>query len=286
MTGIILAGGYATRLKPCTFVIGKTLLPIYDKPMIFYSVGLLIESGADHIIITCNKLEEVLYKHLLVERFGSYGVKFDIVTEDAPKGPAYGIYTAMEKCNGDDVVAIFGDNVFLSLNLPAMIKKYSEENKGTTIFVKEVEDPKRFGVVELDKNGKFVDMEEKPQNPKSNLAVTGLMIFKNDVFKKIETLKPSARGELETTDLIKLYLKENRATVKVLPGSDLWLDTGTHESMLECSNIVKEYQNKNGLVGCIELCLYDRGKITRETLENLAKVYPKIYQDLILNYKN
>lgn len=286
MKGIILSGGYGKRLRPSTIAIGKSLLPIYDKPMIYYAISLLIESGIDEILITCNKGEEIFYSKLFENKFDDFGVKIRIMTEEKPKGPAYGIYTAKDFCQGESAIVIFSDNVFLSKNLPNLIKEEINELKGATIFLKSVNDPHRFGIVELSDEGNILGIEEKPENPRSNLATTGLMIFDKDVFEKIKKLSPSKRGEYETTDLINDYLKEGRVNYKVLGNDVIWLDTGTHESIFECSNRVKEFEKENGLIGCPEVSVFKKGSMSQGALESLTESYPLNYRNKILRTLN
>ena len=281
MKGIILAGGKATRLRPSTLVLAKGLLPIYDKPMIFYSISLLIESGIDEIYIICSPKNFQLYSDLADNLFNDKLVKIKVVKEEKPHGPAYALKTVQNEIGNDDIALMFEDNLFVSNSLPSKIKQAQRNLNGVVIFAKEVEAPTRFGVIETDTKHNILSIEEKPLHPKSNLVSTGLMLYSNDVFAKIDMLKPSNRGEYETTDLNNLYLQEKRAKVCVLNRNCKWLDTGTHASLLEASWSVMQYQQKHGVCGSPEMSLFLSGKITKDELLKMTEHYPVDYRNCI-----
>ena len=281
MKGIILAGGKATRLRPSTLILAKGLLPIYDKPMIFYSISLLIESGIDEIYIICSPKNYQLYSDLAGNLFDDKLVKIKVVKEEKMRGPAYALKTVQTEIGSDDIALMFEDNLFVSSSLPSKIKRAKRNLNGVVIFAKEVDDPTRFGVIETDKKHNIISIEEKPLQPKSNLVTTGLMLYSNDVFAKIDMLTPSKRGEYETTDLNNLYLKEKRAKVCILNRNCKWLDTGTHTSLLEASWYVMQYQQKHGVCGSPEMSLFMSGKITKEDLLKMTGHYPVDYRNCI-----
>lgn len=237
MKGVILAGGQGTRLRPLTLVTSKQLLPVYDRPMIFYPLQTLLDAGIKEIFIISSPEHAGQYLSLL----GSgkkFGAKFTYEIQDEPAGLAHGLSLAESFADEDDCCMLLGDNIFED-NVVESIKKF---DGGAQIFVKEVSDPHRFGVVEIDNKGKVLSVEEKPENPKSNLAQTGLYIYDKNVFKYIKQLKPSARGELEITDLNDIYLKKGQLKADVLKGK--WIDAGTFDSLLEAANFIASKNKK------------------------------------------
>ena len=281
MKGVILAGGKASRLRPSTIVMGKALLPIYNKPMIFHSASLLIESGIDEIYIVCSPRDKKFYDELFKD-YKNYGVNIHIIVEEKPQGPGYCFKIVKENGVYDDIILIFSDNLFLSENISDKITKNKENLDGVVIFAKKVDDPRRFGVIEVDKNNIVKSIEEKPENPKSNIVTTGIMLFSKDVFDKVESLKLSKRGEYETTDLNVMYLKEKRAKIEILDDDCEWLDTGTHKSLLEASIKICDYEDNFGIYGSPEVSLFLSNKINMAQLLDMIKIYPKDYQESVL----
>ena len=263
MKGVILTAGNATRLKPLTFVTGKILVPIYNKPMIFYGVSLLIKCGITDIVIVCNKHDINLYRHVFDNKYAEYGLNISFVLQQKALGTAHALKYASDFVGGEDFVLLFGDNIFISNNMDKLLLDAIKHNTGLTLFAKEVKNPQSFGVLEFDKNNFITNMEEKPKNPKTNFASTGFYIFKGDAMEKLKKVKKSSRGEYELTDVILSYISEHRAKIKLLDNNCNWLDTGTFDSLLDCSNYVKEFEQKNGLFGCIELELYNKKLINK-----------------------
>lgn len=282
MKGVILTAGKATRLRPSTLAIGKVNLPIYDKPMIFYAVSVMIECGITDIYIVCNDRDEIIFKQLLKDRYDNFGVHINFIIENRTLGSAFALNATKEFCQDDDILLMFGDNIFIEPSLSQNIKNAYKELKGVSVFGLKVKDPERYGVVDRDENGKILSIEEKPKVAKSNLVIIGLMLLKRGVFDYIKRLTPSLRGEYETTDLINLYLNEGKAKVVELPSSCQWFDTGTHDSMLEASEAVRAFQNERGLLGSIEVALYRSGKIDKEDFINLIQIYTKDYQEKLI----
>lgn len=268
MKGIILAGGTGRRLYPITKVVSKQLTPLYDKPMIYYPLATLIESGIKEILIITTPEDKERFKELLGNGSG-YGITIEYKEQEKPEGLAQAFIIGEDFIGNDSVILTLGDNVFTGINLINKIKKASK--KGSTIFGVEVDNPERFGVIEINDN-KIHSIEEKPKNPKSNIAITGLYIFDNKVIEIAKKIKPSKRNELEITDVINEYLKENKLNVELLNKNDKWFDTGTPESLFEATQYVRNYQIKNNKqIGNIEEKAYLNNNITKEQLKQLAE---------------
>ena len=275
MKGIVLAGGSGTRLYPITKSISKQIIPVYDKPMIYYPVSVLMLAGIREILIISTPQDIPLYQNLLGDG-SDLGVKFEYAIQPSPDGLAQAFIIGDEFIGNDSVCMVLGDNIFYGLDFSKHLKEAANLTDGAVVFGYYVNDPERYGVAEFDQNGKVLSLEEKPANPKSNWAVTGLYFYSNDVVEKAKGLKPSARGELEITDLNKLYLNEGRLSVELLGRGMAWLDTGTHDSLLEASNFISTIQNRQGLqVACLEEIAYRKGYISREKLLELAEPLKK-----------
>jgi glucose-1-phosphate thymidylyltransferase len=277
MKGIILAGGSGTRLYPVTLAVCKQLLPVYDKPMVYYPLYALMLAGIREILIISSPLEIDAFKRLL----GSgeqWGLHFTYAIQPKPEGIAQAFIIGKEFIGSDSVALILGDNIFWGEGLSTLLADAAHKTSGATVFGYWVNDPERYGVVEIDADNKPLRIIEKPKNPQSNYAVTGLYFYDNCVVSYAEALKPSDRGEVEITDLNKLYLDSNTLDVKLLGRGVAWLDTGTHESMLQASNFVETIQSRQGLkVSCPEELAYRMGYITTEQLLKLAE--PMIKND-------
>lgn len=273
MKGIILAGGSGTRLYPLTMVTSKQLLPVYDKPMIYYPLSVLMNAGIRDILIISTPQDLPRFQELL--RDGSqFGVRLSYKEQPSPDGLAQAFIIGEEFIGDDSVAMVLGDNIFAGHGLKKRLKaaiENAESGRGATVFGYYVDDPERFGIVEFDKNGKAVSIEEKPARPKSNYCVTGLYFYDNRVVKYAKNLKPSARGELEITDLNRIYLEENQLNVELLGQGFTWLDTGTHESLVEATNFVKTIeQHQHRKIACLEEIAYLNGWISKE---EVLKVY-------------
>ncbi len=270
MKGIILAGGAGTRLYPITRSISKQIIPVYDKPMIYYPLSVLMLAGIREILIISTPADIPLYEDL----FGNgnqLGLKISYKIQPSPDGLAQAFILGEEFIGNDSVCMILGDNIFYGYNFRSILEDATQLNDGAIVFGYYVNDPQRYGVVDFDAGGKVVSIEEKPQHPQSNYAVTGLYFYSNDVVEKAKKLKPSPRGELEITDLNQLYLEENRLNVKLLGRGFAWLDTGTHDSLLQASNFIATIEQRQGLkVSCIEEIAYKKGFITKDQLIDLA----------------
>ncbi len=275
MKGIVLAGGSGTRLYPITKSISKQIIPVYDKPMIYYPVSILLLAGIKEILIISTPQDIHLYQNLLGDG-SSLGVRFEYAIQPSPDGLAQAFLIGEDFIGDDSVCMVLGDNIFYGYNLSNMLKEAAALKDGAIVFGYYVNDPERYGVAEFNAEGKVLSIEEKPEKPKSNYAVTGLYFYSNDVVKKAKSLKPSARGELEITDLNKLYLAEGRLNVQLMGRGVAWLDTGTHDSLLEASNFIATIQNRQGLqVACLEEIAYNYGYINREQLLKLAEPLKK-----------
>jgi glucose-1-phosphate thymidylyltransferase len=275
MKGIILAGGAGTRLYPLTKSISKQIIPVYDKPMIYYPLGVLMLAGIREILIISTPKDIHLYKDLLGD--GSHlGLNLSYEIQPSPDGLAQAFIIGEKFLNGDNVSLILGDNIFYGHGFGQVLLETASLDDGAVIFGYFVNDPERYGVVEFDSNGKALSIEEKPKHPRSNYAVTGLYFYSNDIVAKAKNLKPSARGELEITDLNRLYLEEKRLKVRIMGRGMAWLDTGTHESLLQASNFIQTIEDRQGLkVSCIEEIAFNRGYITRDQLLELARPLSK-----------
>lgn len=275
MKGIILAGGSGTRLYPITRSISKQILPVYDKPMIYYPLSVLMLAGIREILIISTPTDIGLYQNLLGDG-SQLGLKLAYKIQPSPDGLAQAFILGEEFIGNDNACLILGDNIFYGYNFRSILEEAAALEDGSIVFGYYVNDPERYGVVEFDPTGKVISIEEKPEKPKSNYAVTGLYFYSNDVVEKAKNLKPSKRGELEITDLNRLYLEENRLNVKLLGRGFAWLDTGTHDSLLQASNFIATIEQRQGLkVSCIEEIAYKKGFISKEQLLELAKPLSK-----------
>ena len=273
MKGIILAAGAGSRLYPASLPISKILLPVYDKPMIYYPITTLLLAGIKDILIITSPYDVDNFKKVLGDG-SSIGVKFSYAIQEVPKGIAESFLIAEDFIENSPVALILGDNIFHGFGFSSMLKEVGKREKGATVFGYQVQDPERFGVVEFDENKKAVSIEEKPKNPKSNYAVTGLYFYDNNVVEYAKTLTPSLRGELEITDLNKIYLEKNNLKVEILGRGFAWLDTGTFESLLQAANFVQSMEINTGMkIASIEEVAYRMGYISKDQLIKLADKY-------------
>lgn len=278
MKGIILAGGSGTRLYPITMVTSKQLLPIYDKPMIYYPMSVLMNAGIRDILIISTPQDTPRFKELLGDGH-QFGVQLSYAVQPSPDGLAQAFIIGEEFIGNDTVAMVLGDNIFSGHGLKKRLKaavKNAESGKGATVFGYYVDDPERFGIVEFDSEGKAVSIEEKPAKPKSNYCVTGLYFYDNRVVEYAKNLKPSARGELEITDLNRIYLENGELNVELLGQGFTWLDTGTHESLVEATNFVKTMEShQHRKIACLEEIAYLNGWITKEDVWKVYEVLKK-----------
>jgi glucose-1-phosphate thymidylyltransferase len=271
MKGIILAGGAGTRLYPITSSISKQMLPVYDKPMIYYPLSVLMLAGIRDILVISTPRDLPGFKNLLGDG-SSLGITFTYIEQPAPEGLAQAFIIGEEFIGDDTVCMILGDNIFYGHGFGDTLLQTASLNKGACVFGYYVTDPQRYGVVEFDKDRKVISIEEKPARPKSNYAVTGLYFYDNTVVEKAKSLKPSARGELEITDLNKLYLHEGNLEVKLMGRGMAWLDTGTYESLLQAANFIATLEQRQGLkASCIEEIAFKRGFISKDKLIKIAQ---------------
>ena len=278
MKGIILAGGSGTRLYPITKGVSKQLVPIYDKPMIYYPLSVLMLAGIKEVLIITTPQDQPSFINLLGDG-SELGMRFEYVIQPSPDGLAQAFILGEKFLDGDDACLVLGDNIFYGHGLTELlaksIKNAKDENKAT-VFGYYVSDPQRYGVAEFNENGDVISIEEKPKEPKSNYAVVGLYFYPNDVVKKAKDVKPSDRGELEITTLNQDYLNENRLKVELMGRGYAWLDTGTHESLLEASSFIQTIENRQSLkVACLEEIAYEMGYISKEKLLELAEPLKK-----------
>ena len=275
MKGIVLAGGSGTRLYPVTKSISKQIIPVYDKPMIYYHLSVLMLAGIKEILIISTPQDIHLYENLLGNG-DDLGIKLVYAIQPSPDGLAQAFIIGEEFIGDDSVCMVLGDNIFYGFDFTRTLREAAQLKDGATVFGYYVNDPERYGVAEFDANGKVLSLEEKPLQPKSNYAVTGLYFYSNDVVKKSKGLKPSKRGELEITDLNRLYLEEKRLSLKMMGRGMAWLDTGTHDSLLEASNFIATIENRQGLkIACLEEIAFRNGYINKEQLLRLAEPLKK-----------
>jgi glucose-1-phosphate thymidylyltransferase len=277
MKGIILAGGSGTRLYPITKAISKQLVPIYDKPMVYYPLSVLMLAGIQDVLIISTPEDLPRFEQLLGDG-KEIGMKFEYIVQPSPDGLAQAFILGKDFIGDDDACLILGDNIYYGHGLPEMLSSAVENASGNkaTIFGYHVHDPERYGVVDFDDSGSALSIKEKPTKPKSNYAVTGLYFYPNDVVKKAAKVVPSDRGELEITTVNQMYLEEARLSVKVMGRGYAWLDTGTHESLLEASTFIETIEKRQGLkVACIEEIAFEQGYISKDQLIKLAKPLEK-----------
>lgn len=291
MKGIVLAGGSGTRLYPITQTVSKQLLPIYDKPMVYYPISVLMLAGIRDILIISTPHDTPRFQELLGDGT-RFGVNFQYKVQPSPDGLAQAFILGEDFIGNDDVCMVLGDNIFYGYGLSGMLQRSVqtvEEKRQSVVFGYYVNDPERYGVVEFNKEGNVLSLEEKPEKPKSNYAVVGLYFYTNDVIQVAKNVKPSARGELEITTVNQEYLKKGLLNVELMGRGFAWLDTGTHKSMLEASQFIETIEERQGLkVACLEEIAYNKGYITAEQVAELAKPmaknqYGQYLQKLIAN---
>lgn len=273
--GIILAGGSGTRLYPLTKVISKQLMPIYDKPMIYYPLSTLMLAGIKDILVITTHRDSESFQNLLGDG-AQWGINISYKVQPSPDGLAQAFIIGEEFINGEGCALILGDNIFYGHDLSRLVKNATQKEDGATVFAYYVKDPERYGIVEFNESRKAISLEEKPEKPKSNFAVTGLYFYDKNVVEYAKSIKPSVRGELEITDLNKIYLEKGNLNVETLGRGYAWLDTGTHESLLQAASFVETVQDRQGLkIACPEEIAYNLGYINKEQLKELAKPLAK-----------
>lgn len=284
MKGIILAGGSGTRLYPLTTVTSKQLLPIYDKPMIYYPLSVLMSAGIREILIISTPEDTPRFEHLLGDGH-QFGLSLSYAVQPSPDGLAQAFIIGADFIGGDHVAMILGDNIFAGHGLKKRLLRAANKQEGATVFGYYVDDPERFGIVEFDSDGKAISIEEKPAEPKSNYCVTGLYFYDNQVVEYARNLKPSARGELEITDLNRIYLEDGKLDVELLGQGFTWLDTGTHESLVDATNFVRTMEcHQHRKLGCLEEIAYLNRWITKDQLlENIEPLKKNQYGQYLLD---
>lgn len=274
MKGIVLAGGSGTRLYPITKGVSKQLVPLYDKPMVYYPISVLMMAGITEILIITTPEDQASFQRLLGDG-NELGIRFEYVVQPSPDGLAQAFILGKDFIGSDDVCLVLGDNIYYGHSLTEMLQRAvnsARDESKATVFGYHVTDPERYGVAEFDAAGNVISLEEKPTQPKSNYAVTGLYFYPNDVVQKANDVKPSNRGELEITSVNQMYLAEQRLKVELMGRGFAWLDTGTHESLLEASSFIETIEKRQGLkIACLEEIAYEMGYISREQLLELAR---------------
>ena len=267
MKGIILAGGKGTRLYPLTISISKQILPVYDKPMIYYPLSVLMLANIREILIISTERDLPVFKELLKDG-SDLGLKLEYKVQEKPNGLAEAFIIGEEFIGNDDVALILGDNIFYGSGFTGLVEEAAKLENGAIVFGYPVKDPRAYGVVEFDENGKAISLEEKPENPKSNYAIPGLYFYDNTVVEKAKNVKPSARGEIEITTVNEMYLFEGKLNVKNLGRGIIWFDTGTHEALLEASNYIEAIQKRQGFhIACLEEIAYKKGWVNEKEIE-------------------